>query len=145
MNIDGPEELIASDSCWLPRSNRSPGKARRFLAGLLSTVKEGERFLDKGELVLSELVTNALAHGTRPGQLIWIGLKVDHEQLWIAVEDPSAAVPVVCDAAASTSFASEVESGRGMLLVEQLSLAWGCGPREGVGKRVWVLVGADQN
>ncbi|MDH6116606.1 ATP-binding protein [Kitasatospora sp. GAS204B] len=140
MNTEDPEDLTASDSCWLPRSNRSPGKARRFLTRTLSSVKEGERFLDKGELVLSELVTNALVHGTRTGQLIWIGLKVDGEQLWIAVEDPSSSVPVVCQASAA-----EGESGRGMLLVEKLSLAWGCGPREGIGKRVWVLVGPDQN
>ncbi|MCX4747021.1 ATP-binding protein [Kitasatospora sp. NBC_01287] len=131
------DELVATDTCWLPRRTNSPARARRLLGELLRGVKGGERFHEVGQLVVSELVTNALVHGTRSGQLIWIELKVDHEQLWIAVEDASSAVPRVCRAA-------DGETGRGMLLVEELTLAWGCGPREGIGKRVWVIVGPDQ-
>ncbi|MFF7632559.1 ATP-binding protein [Kitasatospora sp. NPDC008050] len=129
-------ELVATDSCWLPRRDRSPAMARRLLRELLSRVKGGERFRDNGELVLSELATNAVLHGTRSDQLIWVGLQVDHERLWIAVEDPSSTRPLL-------SHATDGESGRGLQLVDRLALSWGCGPREGIGKRVWATVGPE--
>lgn len=129
-------ELVATDACWLPRRDRSPAMARRLLRDLLSRVKGGERFREHGELVLSELATNAVLHGTRSDQLIWVGLRVDPDRLWIAVEDPSSAQPRLRPTA-------DGESGRGLYLVDRLSLSWGCGPREGIGKRVWALVGPE--
>ncbi|MDH6112401.1 anti-sigma regulatory factor (Ser/Thr protein kinase) [Kitasatospora sp. MAP12-15] len=119
--------------CWLPNSRRAPGLARRLLRELLDRVEGGQRFLDDGELVLSELVTNALVHGTRADRLIWIGLRVNSSELWIAVEDACTDAPqLACEGLA--------ESGRGLLLVQQLSLSWGFGPRKGIGKRVWSVV-----
>lgn len=121
------------EHCWLPNSRRAPGFARRLLRELLDRVEGGQRFLEDGELVLSELVTNALEHGTRDDRLIWMGLRVNCSELYIAVEDSCTDAPrLCCDGSA--------ESGRGLVLVQQLSLAWGFGPRDGVGKRVWSVV-----
>ncbi|GAA1989313.1 ATP-binding protein [Kitasatospora viridis] len=55
--------------------------------------------------------------------------------LRIEVHDASDALPVAGRSGA------EDESGRGLLLVERLALEWGCGPRQGVGKRVWAVCG----
>lgn len=80
-------------------------------------------------------MTNAWQHGTSPGQLIWAGFEVDRDQLFIAVEDASGTKPVLKDVT------DRQECGRGLLLVEQLAHEWGCGPRNGIGKRVWAVIG----
>ncbi|MDH6114357.1 anti-sigma regulatory factor (Ser/Thr protein kinase) [Kitasatospora sp. MAP12-15] len=121
--------------CWLPNSRRSPGLARRKLRELLARVEGGARFTDVGELLVSELVTNAWQHGTAPGQRIWAGFEVDQDRLYIAVEDAGCAKPLLRPMTVGQ------ESGRGLLMVEQLAREWGCGPRNGVGKRVWAVVG----
>ncbi|WP_162002380.1 hypothetical protein [Streptomyces sp. CB01881] len=56
---DLPRRPALVASCWLPRSRRSPGEARRQLEKLLAEVPDGERFADIGLLLVSELVTNA--------------------------------------------------------------------------------------
>ncbi|MCX4749955.1 ATP-binding protein [Kitasatospora sp. NBC_01287] len=127
---DQPPSPIAPDRCWLPCSRQSPARARRLLREFLPKLRDGERFAEKAELLVSELVTNALLHGTRPGQLIRLGLETDGDLLWISVEDASEAPP-------RPRLAADEESGRGLLLVERLSEKWGWGPREGTGKRVW--------
>ncbi|MCX4745763.1 ATP-binding protein [Kitasatospora sp. NBC_01287] len=124
------------DHCWLMRSPQAPARARRLLRAFLPTVRGGERFAETGELLLSELVTNALVHGTRRGQLIWIGFEADEDLLWITVEDASTVPPQL-------RVTAEGESGRGLRLVDTLSQEWGWGPREGIGKRVWCACAPD--
>lgn len=58
--MDRPPAFAGESTCWLPRSRRSPGIARRLLVGLLAEVEGGHRFLDPGLLLISELVTNAI-------------------------------------------------------------------------------------
>ncbi|WP_170305264.1 ATP-binding protein [Kitasatospora viridis] len=133
-----PNDLLVlplTATCWLPRSKRAPALARRRLRDLLAGVAGGLRFVDVGELLVSELVTNAWQHGTVPGQRIWAGFEVDHERLYIAVEDASSTEPLV------RPMTIGQEAGRGLLIVDQLAREWGCSPREGVGKRVWAVVG----
>ncbi|MDH6109044.1 anti-sigma regulatory factor (Ser/Thr protein kinase) [Kitasatospora sp. MAP12-15] len=121
------------ESCWLPRSNRSPGIARQLLRELLARMQDGERFTEHGELVLSELVTNALVHGTRRGQLVRVSFEAGRDRLWIGVEDADNRAPRL-------SPAPQGESGRGLLLVDQLSADWGWAPRQGLGKQVWSVL-----
>ncbi|WP_329563276.1 ATP-binding protein [Kitasatospora sp. NBC_01266] len=123
----------ATEHCWLPNSRRSPGIARRLLRDLLARVPNGPQLADSGELVVSELVTNAWRHGTRPGQLIWLRLAVGPDGLLIEVHDASDARPEL------HPVGTDDESGRGLHLVEQLTREWGWGPRAGIGKRVWAL------
>ncbi|GAA1989077.1 ATP-binding protein [Kitasatospora viridis] len=122
----------AKGHCWLPNSERSPRMARKVLRDLLESVAGGERYADIGELLISELVTNAVLHGTETGKLIKLVLEVTPGQLLIAVEDASDAPPKLC-------IASDGVRGRGLLLVAKLSKDWGWGPREGIGKRVWCI------
>ncbi|WP_327676241.1 ATP-binding protein [Kitasatospora sp. NBC_00458] len=122
-------------SSWLPRSRRSPGEARRVLERLLADTPGGERFLDTGRLLVTELVTNAVLHGTPIGRRIRLVLHVDRWRLRIEVHDARGERGPVFRAASG-----EDESGRGILLVKLLARQWGCCPRDGVGKIVWAEV-----
>lgn len=81
------------------------------------------------QLLTSELVTNALAHGR--GE---IHLRVADEKghLRVEVSDEARLAPRQRD------IGPQDESGRGLMLVERLSAAWGVSPSgSGPGKTVW--------
>ncbi|BAU87473.1 hypothetical protein SLA_6607 [Streptomyces laurentii] len=85
---------------------------------------------DEIELVADELVTNALMH-TEGGAIVTLRMLPGPEQrLRVEVEDGSSVLPRRREAGDS------VVSGRGLLLVEQISDQWGVEPR-GNGKSVW--------
>lgn len=115
----------ASWAVW--RLPEAVGHARRFTARTLQAwdVSEGT---DAALLVVSELVTNALVH-TRGEVRLDITLAGD--RLRVAVSDSSPRTPVK---AASGDW--EATGGRGILLVEAVSEAWGSVPLSG-GKQVW--------
>ncbi|MFD7905568.1 ATP-binding protein [Kitasatospora sp. NPDC059747] len=119
---------------WLSRHQKSVGAARSLLREFLADVDDGQLFLRSGELVLSELVNNALQHARVPGRLIFVRFDMEPGLLCIEVHDASRRLPKMRTAG------SEDESGRGLRLVDQLAKEWGVLPREGVGKSVWALV-----
>lgn len=83
-------------------------------------------------LVVSELMTNALLHGSIRGRLIRVRLTATAAALRVEVSDPRAErVPCPREVTGDDQF------GRGLLLVGALAERWGVGPREGVGKTVW--------
>uniref|UniRef100_A0AAU2A6I7 ATP-binding protein n=1 Tax=Streptomyces sp. NBC_00093 TaxID=2975649 RepID=A0AAU2A6I7_9ACTN len=83
-------------------------------------------------LVVSELMTNALLHGSLRGRLIRVRLTLAAAALRVEVSDPRAErVPCPREVTGDDQF------GRGLLLVGALAGRWGVGPREGVGKTVW--------
>jgi anti-sigma regulatory factor (Ser/Thr protein kinase) len=100
---------------------------------------------DTAELITSELVTNALQASDRlrigagppivPVVRIW--LVSDRISLVIHVWDGSEEMPVRQDGA------PDQESGRGLMLVENLAKDWGT-YRKGAGKVVWALISPDQ-
>ncbi|KJK57740.1 hypothetical protein UK12_14705 [Saccharothrix sp. ST-888] len=93
--------------------------------------------LTVGEVVLSELMTNAVLHAVvSPGRMIAVRLELLGGQLRIEVHDASDAWPIVRPLSGWDG-----DSGRGLWLVDALSVAWGCCSRPGgVGKFVWALV-----
>jgi anti-sigma regulatory factor (Ser/Thr protein kinase) len=92
------------------------------------------------ELIVSELVTNAIAAaagrdtetGPRPVQLRLLG---GDRVVKIEVWDASDAMPP-----AGRDVGTEAESGRGLFLVDMLSDRWGAYHTRGGGKIVWSLV-----
>jgi anti-sigma regulatory factor (Ser/Thr protein kinase) len=86
-------------------------------------------YRDTAELLVSELVTNALRHGEGP--MIRLTLSCRLGALHCEVEDASSARPAVC-----RGDNEEGESGRGLLLVEHLAARWGS-RLSGRGKTVW--------
>ncbi|MEU2596622.1 SpoIIE family protein phosphatase [Streptomyces hirsutus] len=113
------------------RVPQAVGHARRFTRRTLrSWGVSGD--LDTALLVVSELVTNALVH--TEGQ-VRLDLTLVGDRLRLAVADTSPRSP-----AKPNSIGWEATGGRGILLVEALSAAWGTLPVSG-GKQVWAELG----
>jgi anti-sigma regulatory factor (Ser/Thr protein kinase) len=90
--------------------------------------------VDDVELLVSELLTNAITHGRAPGRLVRVHLTVGKEVLRVAVTDARReARPYVREAAADDG------GGRGLVLVREVAARWGVRERE-VGKTVWCEV-----
>jgi anti-sigma regulatory factor (Ser/Thr protein kinase) len=101
---------------------------------------------DSTELVVSELVTNAVQASRATGQAapVRLWLLSDTAQILILVWDASSHPPVRAD------ISDDTENGRGLLLVEAISDQWGCyfpadhggkSPWDQHGKVVWAVVG----
>ncbi|MEW2618941.1 ATP-binding protein [Streptomyces sp. NPDC048106] len=83
-------------------------------------------------LVVSELMTNALLHGSLRGRFIRLRLLATTATLRAEVSDPRGERrPSLRTAIDDDQF------GRGLLLVEALTDDWGVAPRAGAGKTVW--------
>ncbi|QGV82167.1 SpoIIE family protein phosphatase [Streptomyces ficellus] len=104
--------------------------ARRFTGRTLRGWGVSEE-VDMVQLVVSELVTNAIAH--TQGE-VRLDLTLAGDRLRVAVNDASPRAPVK-----STSVDWEATGGRGLLLVEAMSTTWGSVPLSG-GKQVWCEV-----
>ncbi|MFF3595642.1 ATP-binding protein [Kitasatospora indigofera] len=134
---------IHEQASWLPRRRRSAGAARCLLREFLDAQphSRGERFAEVGELLLSELVANAVEHPrVPPGRLILVRFTLSAAELRIEVHDAGDGLPPA--AATAEPPDPDAESGRGLFLVRQLSHRWGCLPRPGgVGKAVWCTIG----
>ncbi|MEV6972502.1 ATP-binding protein [Kitasatospora sp. NPDC093806] len=125
----------ARDS-WFPRSRRSPQLARQLLRELLDEWPGGERFVEAGELLTSELVGNAVLHSGMPGRLIRVFFDVDDDRLRIEAHDAGERLPI------PRYPTTEDTRGRGLLLVDALCLKWGYAARpDGIGKVVWCECG----
>ncbi|MGA5201695.1 MULTISPECIES: ATP-binding protein [Streptomyces] len=103
-------------------------EVRRQLEGW--GIAERGEVADVAELLVGELVTNAVVHA---GSRLRLTLFAAHGVLRCEVADTERRVPRVL--AAGTG-----ESGRGMFLVDALAQRWGC-HRDGPGKTVWFELG----
>jgi GAF domain-containing protein/anti-sigma regulatory factor (Ser/Thr protein kinase) len=131
----GHDELILNGSADdVPR-------ARRFAAAALQN-GPGEVLSGDVELIVSELVTNALLHAGAPASLrVFIASEAgegDGLVVRVEVRDPRRAAPI--RPIAST----EAMTGRGIRLVEALASSWGVEP-SGEGKLVWSEVSANRS
>lgn len=105
----------------------SVSHARAFVAGHLLDHKLAD-LVDDIELVVSELVTNALVHASSP---YMVTLGASKETVRVEMLDGSHALPTLGAARSSDT------SGRGMAIVEALSREWGVSDRGADGKSVW--------
>ncbi|MEU9433970.1 ATP-binding protein [Streptomyces sp. NPDC048252] len=90
-------------------------------------------------LVVGELAANAVRHGRVPGRDFGLRLALDTTAGVIRVEVSDAA-SAKRPPAVPPSACPEGESGRGLLLVDAMTLRWGWTPRVPVGKTVWAEV-----
>jgi anti-sigma regulatory factor (Ser/Thr protein kinase) len=106
-----------------------------------------DRLVETSELLVSEIVTNAVRASTRPANgpggeqqvsglpAVWLWLATNRRDVLIQVWDGNDEIPARQDRGL------EAESGRGLLLVERLSAQWGTYTPEGwSGKVVWAIV-----
>lgn len=116
------------------RVPQAAGHARRFTRRVLRRWGVRNGALDTALLVVSELVTNALVH--TDGQ-VRLDLTLVSRRLRVSVADASPRTPVK-----PTDIGWEATGGRGVLLVEAVSAAWGTVPVSG-GKQVWSEIALD--
>ena len=109
------------------RDVREAGRARAVALDTLGPWGEPSPVADVAELVVSELVTNALRYGA--GQVV-MQLSRHDDGVVVEVYDEGVGTPRRRRAAA------DEEGGRGLLLAASVAAAWGVRTRGG-GKVVW--------
>ncbi|MFI8236123.1 ATP-binding protein [Streptomyces sp. NPDC085866] len=126
--LDAPRgRATAWDASWpLQRELTSVRRARRLVTAQLSDWALGD-LADTAELLVSELVTNALRHTRGPLRL---NLRLRHSRLLCEVEDTESTCPAL------NVVDSDAEGGRGIELLDLLADAWGS-MRTPTGKTMW--------
>ncbi|MCC9310431.1 ATP-binding protein [Kitasatospora sp. RB6PN24] len=133
---DGPSVVAVECSAWLDPHERSVGRARAMLREYLAGHEGGELYCADAELVLSELVSNAVVHGSaQSDRRVFVRFRWVPGRLLVEVHDASSKLP------SQRPAGIEDESGRGLWLVDQLALEWGHEPCGGGGKRIWAVLG----
>lgn len=112
-----------------PLATDNPRQAREVVAQQLTAWGLGH-LADDLELIVSELITNAIRHG---GGVRAVTLTARDGYARIEVADNDETMPTPRTAGPTDT------GGRGLLLIEALSRAWGARPDDG-GKVVWAEV-----
>ncbi|MFK8846578.1 ATP-binding protein [Streptomyces sp. Ac-502] len=127
---DPTETVLHEDLLDYSPFPKSVRLARYRMARLLWEWGYGH-LVDDAELLVSELLTNAITHGRVPGRLVRVHLTVGKEVLRLAVSDARGeAWPHVREPG------GESPGGLGLVLVQEVAVRWGVRERQ-VGKTVW--------
>jgi anti-sigma regulatory factor (Ser/Thr protein kinase) len=110
----------------LPADLSAARRGRAFVRSRMCPEHAGD-VLDRALLVMSELIVNAVEHGSPPVRA-WVDCRSG--VLRLEVSDGSAVEPQL------STPGVDAESGRGVALVAVVSSAWGVRPGPG-GKTVW--------
>jgi anti-sigma regulatory factor (Ser/Thr protein kinase) len=112
---------LSADPVSIPHARHFVGELTRHLGDpeLCSTL----------ELLVSELVTNAILHSPAPRNLRVI---LEENRVRVEVEDRGERPPRLAD-----GIDLLVSSGRGLQIVDRLSNSWGYDPLDAGGKVVW--------
>lgn len=113
----------------LPPSTDSPATARMLVRAELVDFDEGT--VAVAELMISELVTNAVIHAATE---VEIELEHNDASVTASVTDSGAGHPV------ARNPGSEDEHGRGLRIVGSMADAWGVVEHD-IGKSVWFTLG----
>jgi anti-sigma regulatory factor (Ser/Thr protein kinase) len=105
--------------------------AREWVLRFLRRQRQPPALCQDAELIISELVTNALRHGL--GEVVARGSLADPARLQLSVTDSGAELPQL-----QPPDADRV-GGVGLRIVDQLASSWGVSPFPG-GKTVWATI-----
>ena len=112
----------------LEPSGSAPSQARRVVRRAVSPTVSDD-VTQTAELLVSELVTNAITHGTGT---VTLSIVLEDDSLSVTVSDDEPSVPELQPECLMAL------GGRGLRMIESLASAWGVTPREdGPGKDVW--------
>jgi anti-sigma regulatory factor (Ser/Thr protein kinase) len=84
--------------------------------------------VERADLILSELVTNAVVHGNSAAL---VRVRLEAHSLRIEVDDASPVIPIPRE--------PDDYGGRGLRIVDQMTARWGTESRA-TGKTVWALL-----
>lgn len=112
------------------RQAANVGEARSWIDAFLSECTIGDTVRDDAQLVVSELVTNALMHGE--GQLV-LRASITGGTVQISVTDSGDDLPEVLPLDPTRI------GGLGLIVVERIASEWGVSPFPG-GKTVWAAL-----
>jgi len=121
-------DAARSDVLALAASTRAPSDSRRFVRELLADADRS--LVADAELVVSELVTNAIIHANSEPLL---EVHVHPDRVRIEVYDAAPDLPLEREPA------PREPGGRGIRVVSELSSRWGSAPC-GSGKVVWAEI-----
>jgi anti-sigma regulatory factor (Ser/Thr protein kinase) len=110
----------------------APRLARAFVADTLETWAIEPEDVEAVQLVVSELITNAVLHAAE-SSAITLELAMTGDAVRVMVSDHSPRQPQQRGEPAPWS----AESGRGIQLVDAITDRWGTEPRRPQGKTVW--------
>jgi anti-sigma regulatory factor (Ser/Thr protein kinase) len=117
----------------LPDGPEGASFARRAMARAAELWLLDREMTETALLLVSELATNAIRHGTPPVRL---SLRLDSDRLRVEVTDSSPALPQV------EQPGPDQTGGRGLQIVQQLAAQWGAhASRTRLGKTVWFELG----
>ncbi len=120
----------------LESSPRSVREARRFFVRVADEIGLSSEHRELGALALSELVTNAVVHGSGP---VEVTARNDGAAMRFEVADASPLAPRQRTAMPDDS------SGRGLAIVAAVAGAWGCDNDDAAGgKTVWFSLPVDE-
>jgi len=125
---DQPERVL---ELALPAHPASASGARRALAEYCTSHHVPAEMRESGELLISELVTNAVLHASTPF-LVWA--EYDGGELTVAVVDGSPTFPQLFQ-----FDDGQRQGGRGMAIVDEVGGHWGI-IKTALGKIVWATV-----
>lgn len=114
-------------------SLRAPADAREYVRSSLERLVAGpvsDDVCHDAQLIVSELVTNAVRAGT---EVVVVVLQVQDHRLRIEVGDDAGGVPTL------RRRDPDAGSGRGLPLIEALATDWGVEARS-AGKTVWAAL-----
>jgi anti-sigma regulatory factor (Ser/Thr protein kinase) len=115
---------------------RAPRTARVFTGETLAAWDVDTGAVEAAQLVVSELVTNALLHAPE-SRAITLQLLASDDSVQVRVSDEGMQSP---SRQSPPDPKSGIESGRGVWIVEAFTDDWGTEPDEHGGKTVWCEV-----
>jgi anti-sigma regulatory factor (Ser/Thr protein kinase) len=121
--------IMLEQQATFPAELASTPAARRFLRDVLERSGH-DRWVQDGELALSEVLTNAVLHANTP---VTVTVRVADDAVEVEVLDRNPSLP------AARGYGATATTGRGMGLVAALTSACGVRPVDG-GKVVWFRV-----
>jgi anti-sigma regulatory factor (Ser/Thr protein kinase) len=130
-------EVEKSTVVLLPSQPASVAVARRRICAEMRSMGIEDEAIDDAALVITELVTNAIKHGSPlPGRWLQVTWDMDVESVEIAVSDGGSGSGTRPRA---TRPSLSAMGGRGLEIVETLSYRWGVRPP---GTTVWAILAA---
>jgi anti-sigma regulatory factor (Ser/Thr protein kinase) len=112
--------------------HRASVKAARTFARQIATEWKLDALVHDLVLVVSELVTNAIVHGTTAqGREVGLTFDLNPMRLRVEVRDPGDGTPAVRE-----DSSDDDENGRGLHIVDATVDRWGVTPRV-IGKTTW--------